>query len=131
MYVPKGPSTAERRTQDFWDEMGKTAGCAAYAGPGGTKHSIACLSRQEECKTMAIPQSERMTHGANTDIQQETQAAASSSTVHTHVTDIRDADQPDTGNDEFENPGEWTTVKRIRMKSRPLVQSKRPERDAY
>ena len=38
------------------------------------------------------------------------------------MTDIRDTDQPETGNDEFENPG----AKRIRKKSRPLVQSKRP-----
>ena len=42
------------------------------------------------------------------------------------MTDIRDTDQPETGNDEFENPGDWTPVKRIRMKSRLLVQSKRP-----
>ena len=66
-----------------------------------------------------------MTHGADTEIQQKTQATASTSTVHTPMTDIRDTDQLEHGNDESENPGEWTPVKRIRMKSRPLVQSKR------
>ena len=101
--------------------MGKTAGCAACTSPGGKKHSASCLSRQEEWKARTIPQSERTTHGT-----QDTQAAASSSTVHAPMTDIRDINQRETNNDEFENPGEWTPAKRIRMKSRPLIQSKRP-----
>ena len=67
-----------------------------------------------------------MTHGTDTEIQQDTQAATSTSTVHTLMTDIRDTDQPEHGIDESENLGEWTPVKRIRLKSRPLVQSKRP-----
>ena len=41
------------------------------------------------------------------------------------MTDITDIDQSETGNDDFENPGEWTPAKRIRLKSRTLVQSKR------
>ena len=77
-------------------------------------------------KTRAIPQSERMTHGTDTEIQKETQTSASGSSVRTPMTDIRNTDQPETGNDEFENLGEWTPAKRIQTKSRPLVQSKRP-----
>ena len=42
------------------------------------------------------------------------------------MTDIRDTNQPETANDEFENLGEWTLVEQIRIKSRPVVQSKRP-----
>ena len=90
-----------RILRDLWDEMDKTAGCTACASPGGKKHIVACLGRQEEWKTRTIPQSERMTHGTDTEKQQDTQAAASSSTVHTPMTDIRDTDQPETGNDEF------------------------------
>ena len=67
-----------------------------------------------------------MTHGTDTEIQQDAQAPASGSTVRTPMTDIRDTDQPETGNDEFENLGGWTPAKRIQLKSRPLVQSKRP-----
>ena len=77
-------------------------------------------------ENQTIPQSERMTHGTDTDMQKVTQATASSSTVHTPMTDIRDNDQLETDNDEFENPGEWTPAKRIRLKSRPLVQPKGP-----
>ena len=67
-----------------------------------------------------------MTHGADTEHQQDTQAAPSSSTVHTPMTDIGDTDQLGTGNVEFENLGESTPAKRIRLKSRLLVQTKRP-----
>ena len=99
-----GWNTNTRILRDFWDEMGKTAGCAACASPGGKKHSVGCLSRQEELKTRTTTQSERMTHGTDTEIQQDTQAAMSSSTVHTPMTDIRDTDQPETGNDECGHP---------------------------
>ena len=40
--------------------------------------------------------------------------------------DIRDTEQLETANDVLENSGEWTPAKRIRLKSKPLVQSKRP-----
>ena len=119
-----GWNTNTRILSDFFDEMGKTAGCAACASPGGKKHSVACLNWQELLKTRTIPQSERMTHGTDTQIQQDTQAATSTSTVHTPMTEIRDTDQPE--HDESGNPGEWTPVKRIRLKSKPLVQSNRP-----
>ena len=68
----------------------------------------------------------------------KTQAPASSSSAHTPVTgigdstvrlvarDIRDTEQFENANDEPENPGEWTRAKRIRLKSKPLVQLKRP-----
>ena len=42
-----------------------------------------------------------------------------------HPRPVTDTDQPETGNDEFEYLGEWTPAKRIRLKSRPLLQSKR------
>ena len=112
-----------RILRDFWGEMGKAAGCAACASPGGKKHSVACLSRQEEWKTRRIPQSERMTHGTDTEVQRDTQAPASSSTVQSPMTDIRDTHQRETGNDWFENSGDWTPAKRARLESRPLLQS--------
>ena len=40
-----GWNTSTRILREFWDELGKTAGCAAYASPGGKKHSSACLSQ--------------------------------------------------------------------------------------
>ena len=48
------------------------------------------------------------------------------STVRPIARHIRDTEQVETANDEPENPGEWTPAKRIRLKSTPLVQSKRP-----
>ena len=39
-----GWNTNTRIIRYFWDEMGKTAGCAACASPGGKKHSVACMS---------------------------------------------------------------------------------------
>ena len=57
------------------------------------------------------PQSERMTHGTDAEIQQDTQAITSTPTVHTPMTDIRDTHQPENGNNESENLGEWTPVK--------------------
>ena len=133
-----GWNTNTRILRDFWDEMGKTAGCAACASPGGKKHSVACLNRQEEWKTRTIPQSERATRDKDAKMQQDTQAPEPSSSAHTPMTgigdstvrpvarDIRDTEQSETANDEPENPGEWTLAKRIRLKSKPLVQSKRP-----
>ena len=124
------------RTQEFSENCGMR-----WARPQDVrhkKHSVACMNRQEEWKTKTIPQPERVTHSADAEMQQDTQAATSTSTVHTPMTgmrdstgrpvakDIRDTDQPEHGNDESENPGEWTPVKRIRLKSKPLVQSKRP-----
>ena len=72
------------------------------------------------------------------EMQQDTQAPDPSSSAHTPMTgigdstarpvarDIRDTEQVETANDEPENPGEWTPAKRSRLKSKPLVQSKRP-----
>ena len=48
------------------------------------------------------------------------------STARPGARDIRGTEQFETANDEPENPGEWTPAKRIRSKSKPLVQSKRP-----
>ena len=48
------------------------------------------------------------------------------STVRPVARDIRDTEQLETADDEPENPGEWTPAKRIRLKSKPLVPSKRP-----
>ena len=73
-----GWNTNTRILRDFWDEMGKTAECAACASPG-KKHSVACLNRQEEWKTRTIPQSERVTRETSTETQQDTKAPASSS----------------------------------------------------
>ena len=127
-----------RIRRDFWDEMGKTAGCAACASPGGKKHFVACLNRQEEWNTRTIPQPERATRDTDAEMQQDTQAPELSSPAHTPMTgigdssvrpiarDIRDTKQFVTANDELENPGEWTPAKRIRLKSKPLVQSRRP-----
>ena len=131
-----GWNTNTRMLRDFWDEIGKTAGCAACASPGGKKHSVACLNRQEEWKNRTIPQPERVTRDTDTEVQQDTQAPASSSSAHTPMTgigdstvrpvarDITDTEQFENANDEPENPGEWTPAKRIRLKSKPLVQSK-------
>ena len=79
------------------------------------------------------PQPERVTRETDAEMQQDTQAPEPSSSAHT-ATGIGDStvrpiardirDQP--GNDELENPGTWTPAKRIRLKSKPLVQSKRP-----
>ena len=41
--------------------------------------------------------------------QQDTLAATSTSIVRTPTTDTRDTDQREHGNDEPDNPGEWTT----------------------
>ena len=130
-----GWNTNTRSLRDFWDEMDKTAGCAACASPGGKKHNVACLNRQEKWKTRTIPQPERATRDTDAEMQQDAQAPEPSSSAHTPMTgigdstvrlvarDIRDTEQFETANDEPENPGEWT---RIRLKSKPLVQSKRP-----
>ena len=120
------------KDQRFLGRDGKTAGCAACASPGGEKHNVACLNRQEEWKIRAIPQPERATRFTDAEMQQDAQAPEPSSAAHTPMTgigdstDIRDTQQFETSNDEPENPGEWTPAKRIRLKSKPLVQSKRP-----
>ena len=129
-----GWNTNTRMLRDFWDEMGKTAGCAACASPGGTKHNVPCLNRQEEWNNKTIPQPERVTRDTDAEMQQDTQAPEPSSSPHTPATRIGDStvrpiardirDQP--GNDELENPGTWKPAKRIRLKSKPLVQSKTP-----
>ena len=31
-----------KKFREFWDELGKTAGCAESASPGGKRHSVAC-----------------------------------------------------------------------------------------
>ena len=48
------------------------------------------------------------------------------STVRPIARHIRDTEQLENANDEPESPGDWTPAKRIRLKSKPLVQSKRP-----
>ena len=123
-----GWNTNTKILRAFWEEMGKTAGCAACASPGGKKHSVVCLNRQGELKNKTIPQSEHMTHTDDTEGQQITHEASSSSTVRTPSTprtDNRDTDKQGS-NDDSENPGEWTPAKRIRMKSKTLTQPKRP-----
>ena len=131
-----GWNTNTRILRYFWDEMGKTAGWAACASPGGKKHSVACLNRQEEWKTRTIA-----TRGTDAEMQQDTQAPEPSSSAHTQMTgigdstvrlvaiDIRDTEQFETAKYEPKNPGEWTPAKRIRLKSKPLVQLKRPSMD--
>ena len=92
------------------------------------QHSVVCLNRQGELKNKTIPQSEHMTHTDDTEGQQITHEASSSSTVRTPSTprtDNRDTDKQGS-NDDSENPGEWTPAKRIRMKSKTLTQPKRP-----
>ena len=71
-------------------------------------------------------------------MQQDNQAPEPSSSAHTHSTGIgdsvvrpiarhiRDTEQLENANDEPESPGNWTPAKRIRLKSKPLVQLKRP-----
>ena len=71
-------------------------------------------------------------------MQQDNQALEPSSSAHTHSTGIgdstvrpivrhiRDTEQLGNANDEPESPGDWTPSKRIRLKSKPLVQTKRP-----
>ena len=62
----------------------------------------------------------------------DTQAPEPSSSVHRLATRIggntvvRDTEQLKIANDEPEKPGDWTPAKRIRLKSKSLVQSKRP-----
>ena len=133
-----GWNTHTRMLRDFWDEMGKTEACAACASPGGKKHNVACLNPQEEWKNRTIPQPERVTRETDAEMQQDTQAPEPSSTAYTPVTrtgdstvrpiarDIRDTEKLENANDEPENPGDWTPAKRIRLKSKPLVQSERP-----
>ena len=86
-----GWNTNTRILRDFWDEMGKTEGCAACARPGGKKHSVACLSRQEEWKTRTIPQPERATRDMDAEMQQDAQAPEPSSSAHTPMTGIGDS----------------------------------------
>ena len=133
-----GWNTNTRMLRDFWDEMGKTAGCEACASPGGKKHNVACLNRQEEWKNRTIPQPEPATRETDAEMQQDTQAPEPSSSAHTPSTGIgdstvrpiarhiRDTEQLENANHEPESPGDWTPAKRIRLKSKPLAQSKRP-----
>ena len=86
-----GWNTNTRILRDFWDEMGKTAGCAACASPGGKKHIVACLNRQEEWKTRTIPQPERVTRETDAEMQQDAQAPEPSSSAHTPMTKIGDS----------------------------------------
>ena len=133
-----GWNTNTRMLRDFWGEMGKTAGCAACASPGGKKHNVACLNWQEEWKNRTIPQPENVTRETDAEMQQDNQAPGPSSSAHTPSTGIgdstvrpiarhiRDTEQLENANDEPENPRDWAPAKRIRLKSKPLVQSKRP-----
>ena len=133
-----GWNTNTRMVRDFWNEMGKTEGCAGCASPGGKKHNVACLIRQEEWKNRSIPQPEPVTRETGAEMQQDNQAPEPSSSAHTHSTGIgdstvrpiarhmRDTEQLENANDDPESPGDWTPAKRIRLKSKPLVQSKRP-----
>ena len=85
-----GWNTNTRVLRDFWDEMGTTAGCAACASPGGKKHNVACLNRQEEWKNTTTPRRERATRETDAEMQLDTQAPEDSSSAHTQATGIGD-----------------------------------------
>ena len=99
--------------------------------------------KRSEWKNRTIPQPEPVTRETDAEMQQENQAPERSSSAHTPSTGIgdstvrpiarhiRDTEQLENANDEGESPEEWTPAKRIRLKSKPLVQSKKAERDAY
>ena len=91
-HKPKiGWNTYTRILRDLWDEMGKAAGCAACASPGGKKHSVACLNRQKEWKTRTIPQSERATRDKDAKMQTGHPGTVPSSSGHTPMTGIGDS----------------------------------------
>ena len=125
-------NTNTRMLRDFWDEMGKTAGCAACASPGGEKHNVAFLNQQEEWKNRTIPQPEPVTREMDAEMQQDNQALEPSSSAHAHSTGtvrptarhIRDTEQLENANDKPESPGDWTPAKRIRLKSKLLCSRK-------
>ena len=131
-----------RILRDFWDEMGKTAGCAACASPGGKKHSVACLNQQEEWKTRTIPQSERATRGKDAKMQQDTQAPEPSSSAHKPMTgigdstvrpvarDIRDTEQFETANDEPEESRRVDTRETNSIGIKTSCAVEKAERDA-
>ena len=136
-----GWNTNTRMLRDFWYQMDKTAGCAACASPGGQKHYVACLNRQEEWKNRTIPQPKRVTREADAEMQQ-TQAPAPSSSAHEPATgigdstvrpiarDIRDTEQLENANDEPETSGDWTReTNPIEIKTSCAVE--KAERDAY
>ena len=64
-----GWNTNTRMLRDFWNEMGKMAGSAACASPGGKEHNVACLDRQEEWKNRTIPQPEPVTRETDAEVQ--------------------------------------------------------------
>ena len=66
-----GWNTNTRMLRPIWDEMGKTAGCAACASRGGKIHNVACLNRQEEWKNRTIPQPEPVTLETDVEVQQD------------------------------------------------------------
>ena len=74
-----GWNTNTRMLRDFWNEMGKTAGCVACESPGGKKHNVASLYRQEEWKNRTIPQPEPVTRETDAEMQQDNQAPEPSS----------------------------------------------------
>ena len=117
-----GWNTNTRILRDFCDEMGKTAGCGACESPGGKKHNVACLNRQEEWKNRTIPQPERVKRETDAEMQQDTQAPEPSSSAHTPATRIGDStmldrlrETPETLNNSkmpttnLENPGDVDT----------------------
>ena len=106
-----------------------TAGYAACASPRGKKQC--CMSEPASgVETRTIPQSDRATRDKDAKMRQGTQAPEPSSSAHTPMTgigdstvrpiarDIRDTEQFETANDEPENPRDWTSANRIRLKSR-------------
>ena len=91
-------NTNTRNLRQFWDEMGKTAGCAACVSSKGNKHNVAGLSRQEEWKSKIMVQSEHVRHADDTEGQTITHEASSSSTVsnpNTTATHNRDIAKQD------------------------------------
>ena len=138
-----GWNTNTRILRGFWDEMGKTAGCAACPSSGGKKHNVTCLNWQEEWKTRTIPQPERATRDTDAEMQQDTQAPEPSSSVHTPMAgigdstvrlvarDIRDTEQFEIANDEPENPGECDTCETNSIEIKTSCAVEKAERDAY
>ena len=123
-------NTNTRMLRDFWNKMGKTAGCVACASPRGKKHNVASLNRQEEWKNRTIPQPEPVTREMEQKCNRTTRHPSPVPSAHTHSTGTgdstvrpiarhsRDTEQLENANDETECPGDWTPE--------PLVQSKRP-----
>ena len=138
--MPAGPQARARGFHGIGD--GKRQDARHAQAQERRQHNVACLIRQEEWKNRSIPQPEPVTRETDAEMQQDNQAAEVSSSAHTHSTGIgdstvrpiarhmRDTEQLENANDDPESPGDWTPAKRIRLKSKPLVHSKRPRETA-